>query len=186
MDMLILGVIVFIVIHLIPTATPNFRNNLVSKFSKTGYLIIFSMASLISFYFIIDGWNDANTQPIYSPSIDMHKITAVFVLIGLLLMSATGNAYMKNYVRHPQLAGLLSWAIGHLISNGEIRSLILFGGIALYSLLAINYSNKRDGDWIKSPDTSATSLIRRFTVAAILFGLIIKYHASVSGVSIMI
>jgi uncharacterized membrane protein len=56
---------------------------------------------------------------------------------------------IKRLLRHPQLTGVLCWGVGHLLANGEGRSIVLFGGLALWALLEMVLINRRDGAWQK-------------------------------------
>ena len=63
-------------------------------------------------------------------------MTALLVLAGLiLLVSSMIPSNTQRIVVHPQLIGVALWAVGHLLVNGDLASVILFGGFLLFALV---------------------------------------------------
>ena len=89
-------------------------------------------------------------QIVYLPPAWGRHLTALLVLIGFLLFFAPylGNN-IKRWLRHPQLTGVACWGVGHLLANGEGRSILLFGGLAAWAIIEMMLLNHRDGAWVK-------------------------------------
>jgi len=184
MTMLLLGISLFFVLHMITFWAPNVRAGAVSIVGEMPYKGLFALTTIGSFVLIVVGWKAAEVLPVYSPpSWGMH-ITPIFVLAGFILFVASNAPCdIRRLLRHPQLMGVALWGIGHLLSNGENRSLLLFGGMVVFSLVAMIASNKRDGEWVKREKvgiipTAITVLIGFFLYAAFAY-----FHEAIIGVA---
>jgi uncharacterized membrane protein len=84
-------------------------------------------------------------------------IAVVLILMSFILMVA---AYMPNnikrYVPHPMLTGVIIWGIAHILVNGDIVSLILFGSFVAYSVVAMKLANRRDQDKSSEQDAQGS------------------------------
>lgn len=183
MALLIAGLLLFIFLHLIPVWGQTFRNGAVAKIGLNPYKGIFALLSLGSFVLMVRGWKSAETIAVYDPpSWGMH-VTPLLVLFGFILFIASNApTNIRRMLRHPQLTGVMLWGIGHLFSNGDNRSLILFGGLTLYSLLAIIGSNQRDGEWVKRDKVPFVRDIVTVVIALALYAGFAYYHGWIIGV----
>lgn len=183
MTLLITGVVAFIGLHLIPYFAIEFRNNLIGKIGKLGYRGIFALAVALSMAGIIFGWRGTNPGFAYAnPPWGFH-VTPLLVLIGFLLFFASNApTNIKRAIRHPQMTGILLWAVGHLFSNGETRSVILFGGFALWSVIAIIAANRRDGIWIKPEKQPFIKDVITVVIGLLAYGGFAYFHGAIIGV----
>jgi len=152
MTKLALGVALWAVIHFIPAVAVDFRKNLVGKIGEQPFKGIFALFMVLALYLIISGWKATIPVNIYLPPIWGSHVTALIVLVAFILFLAPYHATnLKRFLRHPQLTGVIVWGAGHLLANGESRSVVLFGGLAVWAVIEILLLNRRDGVWIK-PD----------------------------------
>ena len=150
MNKLALGVILWSVTHLIPASLPGLRKGLLSRLGENGYKGVFTLLMILAIYLVISGWKAAVPEFVYVPFPWGRHVTALLMLVGLVLFFAPYPANnIKRVLRHPQLTGVLCWGVGHLLANGEGRSIVLFGGLALWALLEMVLINRRDGAWHK-------------------------------------
>ena len=91
-------------------------------------------------------------------------------------------AALRRLIRHPQLTGVLAWGLGHLFSNGEARSLILFGGLALWAGLQMILLNRRDGAWQKPERVPVGSDLKLLLTGAGFFAIFMYTHEWLFGV----
>ncbi len=183
MTLLAISVAAFIALHLIPYFAIGFRTAMVEKISTGGYRGVFALAVLASFAGIILGWRNVEPILVYdAPSWGFH-VTPLFVLAGFILFFASqAPTNIRRLLRHPQMTGILLWAAGHLLSNGEDRSVLLFGGFALWSVIAIWGSNKRDAVWIKPEKQPVIKDIITILIGATVFTVFMYFHETVIGV----
>ncbi len=86
-------------------------------------------------------------------------------------------------IRHPQLTGFAIWAGAHLLANGDRQSLILFGGLGLWAVLAILFINRRDGAWVKPDPLPMTAEVKPLAIAIVGFAVLFFAHPWLFGVS---
>lgn len=183
MTLLAIGVSAFIGLHLIPYFATGFRARMQNRIGAGPYKGLFALLVLTSFAGIIMGWRSSEPMLAYEPPTWGFHVTPLFVLAGFILFFASqAPTNIKRIVRHPQMTGTFLWAIGHLLSNGEDRSVLLFGSLAAWSLVAIIGANRRDKIWQK-PDKqpwfkdAITVLIGVFVYLVFMY-----FHEAVIGV----
>lgn len=143
MDVLILGLAVLIGVHLVP-AVPSLRKRLVERLCERVYLAIFALVSLTGLGLIIVGMRQAPTVPVWQPP-QWGDELAVWLMFPafILLVAAYLPGNMHRLTPHPMLWAVVLWSVVHLLSNGDVASLLLFGSLGLYSLFAIWSANRR-------------------------------------------
>lgn len=158
MTRLILGVLLWSVVHLIPGLAPQVKQKAVDRIGEYPYKSVFLLFMILALYLIISGWSsmtpvepDVLVSLYTAPEWGGHA-AAVLILVGFILFLAPypPNNF-KRMLRHPQLIGVVAWSVGHLLAVGTARSLVLFGGLAVWSVIEILVINRRDGAWVK-PD----------------------------------
>jgi uncharacterized membrane protein len=139
MLLLVVGLIVFFLVHLVPTQS-ELRSGLVQRMGLHGYKAAFSIASIIGLALIIIGYGKlqvmAGKNPqLWVPPIWTRHLAFVLMLPALVLLVA---AYVPSRIRtaakHPMLAAIKLWAASHLLANGELASLLLFGSFLAYAV----------------------------------------------------
>jgi uncharacterized membrane protein len=149
---LVLGVSLWGVMHFIPAVAVDFRKNLIGKIGENPYKGLFALGMVLALYLVISGWKATIPVNLYAPPLWGRHATSLLVMIGFILFLAPYHATnLKRFLRHPQLTGVAIWGIGHLLANGESRSIVLFAGLATWAVIEILILNRRDGAWVK-PD----------------------------------
>jgi uncharacterized membrane protein len=183
MSLLILGIVIWSLIHLIPSVAVNFRSGLVQTVGMVAYKAIFGLVIVASLLCIIYGWKAATVDPLFTPPDWGAHVTVALTFIAFVLLFAP---YMENsfsrMLRHPQLSGVLLWAVGHLFSSGEARAVALFAGFALWVALEIILINRRDGIWSRPGPASLMANVRLILTGAGFFALFLFTHNWLFGV----
>jgi uncharacterized membrane protein len=134
MTLLIVGIIVFLGIHLLPTF-PQFRQTLVGRFGENGYKTIFSLLSLAGFVLLVWGFAKAPVVQVWSPPPWTRWVAIVLMLPAFIfLVAAYVPGKIKATLKHPFLVSIKTWALAHLIANGDLASIILFGSFLAYAI----------------------------------------------------
>jgi uncharacterized membrane protein len=184
MLLFIAGLFFFIILHLVPTTGAALRASLIFKYGKKRYAAGFALCAIISLTMIIFGWRMSNPGFVYAPPVWGYHVTPLLVLIGFILFIASNApTNIKRVIRHPQMTGVFLWGAGHLFANGELRSVLLFGGFCLWAILSIISANKRDGEWVKPEKQSSVKDIITVGIAIGLYAGIIAIHEWLLGVS---
>lgn len=145
---LILGLVIFLGVHLLPT-NPALRDGLVARFGIGGYKAIFAILSLAGFIITVLGYHKMQLHPgknpiLYDPPVWMRHITLALMLPAMILLVASNvPSRIRNAVRHPQLMALKLWSLGHLLANGDLASLLLFGSFLAYAVYDLVSVKKR-------------------------------------------
>jgi NnrU protein len=186
MAVLISGVLLFALVHFIPSLAPSLKAGWQEKAGENGYKGVFSLLLLASFGLMILGWRGAEASFVYAPSTGLRMPALLLMVVGFIVMATSNRqSRIRLLVRHPQLMGVTFWSTAHLLLNGDSRSVVLFGGLLIWSIIEMFAINRRDGVWIKEPvpgwGTEAVNLlIGIVTIAVFVFA-----HPWLSGVAVV-
>lgn len=143
MFLLVLGLMIFIGVHLLPSFV-SLRQNLISHLGARPYKILFALISLGAFILIVLGMGRAPFEPVWTPPI-WGRFAAILIMpfSFILLAASQMRSNFKRHTRNPMLWGVTLWSVAHLLANGDLASLILFGSFGVYSLFDIWSANVR-------------------------------------------
>lgn len=139
MLLLVVGLIVFLGIHLLPTA-PQVRNGLVDRFGENAYKIAFAVIALVGLALIVIGYGRVQGLPsknpeLWSPPLWTRHIAFTLMPVSFVLLAA---AYIPSHIRrvtkHPMLLAVKIWALAHLLANGDAASVLLFASFLAYAV----------------------------------------------------
>jgi len=188
MGMLATGLLLWVVVHLFPSLLPEQRKKLISRIGDKAYQGIFALCILAGLLLIIFGWRSAIPTPVYTPLAELRVPAMLLVVIAFVLLVAASfpSTRIKRVIRHPQLSGVLLWAIAHLLMNGDSRSLLLFSVLGVWSLVSMLTINRRDGLWIKpgKPDGWGLDIII-VIVALAVSALAVYFHEYLAGIALI-
>ena len=186
MALLIAGVVFWSIVHLMPAVAPGLRTSLTSKLGEWPYKGLFAVDILIALALIVFGWKAASPILIYAPPLADSPLPLALIAVAILLFTASSLPNnMKRHVRHPQMAAVLLFSIAHLLTNGDSRSLVLFAGLGLWSILEIVFINKRDSDWTPPPATALSKDVITVITAIVVFKTLGYFHLALFGVPAM-
>ena len=140
---LIAGLVIFLGAHSFAAMRGRRDGDIKSKLGYGPYMGLFSLVSLAGFALIIYGYGQARldpevAQPIWTaPEWTRHIILTVMPLAFILLAAAYApTGYIKKYSKHPMITAVKTWALVHVIYNGDLPSILLFGGFLVYGGLS--------------------------------------------------
>ena len=181
MGWLITGVLVWAVVHLSPVLAPRLRQGLDREKAYRG---LFAVAVLAGLALIVLGWRSAEPARLYEPP-HWGRTAAwllMFVAVWLFGASQAKGAGIKRIVRHPQLCAIVLWSAAHLLSNGDTRSVVLFGGLGVWALIEIPLLNRRDPDWQPPAPRALHRELIGMAIAVAAFALLVVLHPYFAGV----
>ena len=137
MTIFIVGLVVFFAAHLFSGFARGARASIISTIGAGPYKGLYSLVSLVGFGLIIWGWRGADKTVLYVSNFNFLYIAYALLLFAMIALMA---AYMPrgriaHALKHPMLVVVKTWAFAHLLVNGEVRSLILFGSFLAYGVL---------------------------------------------------
>lgn len=169
MIVLIAGVALFIAAHVLKRLAPGLRDML----GKGGVAALL----VVSVVLMIWGYRSAGLDPVYAPPSGMGHLNNMLMLISIFLFGVGGTkGALYTRMRHPMLWGTVIWSVSHLLVNGDVASLVLFGGLGLWSVLEMVLINAA-GPWARP---AAVRGIKGDAMNAVgtlvLYGLIAAVH----------
>jgi uncharacterized membrane protein len=187
MTLLIVGLVIFLGVHSLAIVSPDLRNRALERFGEGAWKGLYALISLIGFVLIIYGFGLARhtATVLYTPPVWMRHVTMLLMLpVFPLLFAAYLPGRIKTSTKHPMLVAVKLWAFAHLLANGLLADVVLFGGFLAWAVLD-RISLKR-----RPPQTLRTAPARRFNDAiAIVLGLAVYVllvgwaHVRLFGVS---
>jgi uncharacterized membrane protein len=170
MTLLIVGILVLVGIHLIP-ACGDVRERLIGRLGETGYRVLFSLVSTLGLMLLVGGFARAPVIQVWSPP-DWTRYVAMALMLPVfvLLIAAYVQGQIKAKLRHPFLAAIKFWALAHLIANGDLASIILFGSFLAYAVFdRITLKRRAATGLVTVPDVGAV----RNDVISVVGGLLL-------------
>ena len=137
MILLALGVFLTAALHLV-AAVPSLKADIKARVGEKAYGPLFGIASIIGIVVIVLGWRSSAFVAVYDPPEwgrhANYLLTLIaFVFLGIFLFRGS----WRQKVRFPMAFAAIFWATGHLLANGDMASIILFGGFWIYAVLHI-------------------------------------------------
>ena len=172
MTLLILGVLLWSAAHLFKRIAPAAR----ARLGDPGKGLV-ALALVVSIVLMVIGYRGAEFLPVYTPLPGMGHLNNLIMLVSVFLFGVggtKGTLYPK--MRHPMLTGMILWSVAHLLVNGDVASLVLFGGLGLWAVVSILLINAA-GPWVRPTDGrglkgDAMNLVGTL----VLYGLIAGVH----------
>lgn len=185
MTQFLVALVVFLALHLVP-AIPALRAQLVARLGRRNYLLAYSLVSLLALAWLFRAALQLDYIPLWDPApwqawfpLVLTPLAFALLFAGLISPNPVSITLRKpdlvpgaitTITRHPVLWGFALWAGGHLVPNGDLRSLMLFGALLAFALLGMVITDRRarrrlGADW--APIADATSVL---PFAALLTG----------------
>ena len=149
MGYLIIGIAVFAGTHLFSMLLPDQRNGLKARMGEGRYKGIYSLVALAGLALMIWGFWSLTSDPamssiVYEPAPWARHVTMLLVLLGFISLSGFhGAGYLKRWLRNPFSIGIVLWSVGHLLANGMLHDVLLFGTFLVLAVLDIVLSMAR-------------------------------------------
>jgi uncharacterized membrane protein len=145
---LIFGLIVFLGTHVFVTFRDT-RNQWIARLGQNGYRALFALVAIVGLALVIWGYGEYRAHeliPVWSPPAFMRHVTVGLMLLASIFITATYiPSHIKAWLKHPMLASIKTWALAHLLSNGDLGSMLLFGSFLVWGVYA-RIAAKRRGD----------------------------------------
>ena len=184
MLLLILGVLLWSCLHLVPSVGRPMRSACIERIGEGPYKGVFALSIVGAIVLMVLGWRSTAPVGVYGAPAWGLEFASVAMFVSLVLfMGSNVPTNLKRFVRHPQLAGVAVWGFGHLAANGELRSLVLFGGIGVWALVAMVTINRRDGAWERPEPLPLMAELKPLVAGIVAYVVLVLVHPYLSGVS---
>ncbi len=148
MTYLLLGLLVFLGVHSVRIFADGWRTQVRGRVGEMPFKAIYSILSLVGFSLMVWGFGVAREAPVvvWSPPVGMRHLAGLLTLLAFVLLAAAyvpRNA-IKARFHHPMVLGVKTWALAHLLANGNVAHLVLFGSFLVWAALSFSAARKRD------------------------------------------
>lgn len=188
MTLLILGLILFLGTHSIRMLAPGWRERMIGSLGEIPWKGLYSLVALVGFILIVIGYGQIRfTQTwLWVPPTWTHHITALLMIPAFILLVAAyvPGTVMKAKLGHPMVLAVKTWAFAHLISNGTVADLVLFGGFLVWAIANFAISRRRDrATGVTYPAIGAGRDVVAIVIGLVAYGLFAFYlHALLIGI----
>ncbi|MCJ2376093.1 NnrU family protein [Vibrio sp. ZSDZ34] len=185
---LLLGLILFLGIHSISIIAPAYREKLVKKNEKA-YKAVYSLLSFIGLYFIVTGHSSLRADPslVYFGDQSLRPLVSILMLVGFILFFAPYfPGKIKSVTKNPQLLAVVLWALSHLLVNGNLADILLFGAFlvwAIADLISMRKRQQRVVSPLKATWVNDVIVIVIGTVVSAIFAMYL--HGYLIGIPLM-
>jgi uncharacterized membrane protein len=172
MTLLTLGVILWAAAHFFKRLAPGVRAPMGDKGKG-----LVAVAIVISLLMMIFGYRGAEFIHVWAPPAWTVHLNNLMMLIAVFVygMSAT-KGRLRGKMRHPQLTAVKIWAVAHLLVNGDLASIILFGGMLAWAVVSVILINRSEV-WVRPAPGEAKKDILLVVITLVLFGVMTGIHA---------
>ena len=137
MSLLVLGLILFLGIHSVSIVAPAWRDAQVARLGERVWKGMYALASLVGLILLVYGYGLARQTPfvLYTPPTAMRHVALLLMLpVFPLLFAAYLPGRIQRTARHPMLLAVKLWAASHLLANGTLADVLLFGGFLVWAV----------------------------------------------------
>ena len=148
MSMLILGLVLFLGVHSVRIVADDWRTRTIGRIGAGAWKGAYTVISLVGFGLLVWGFGQARMQPvqIWVPPVGMRHLASLLTLVAFVFLAAAyvpGNA-IKARMHHPMVLGVKTWALAHLLANGLLHQMLLFGAMLAWAVADFVSARRRD------------------------------------------
>lgn len=183
MTWLIVGLAMFLGIHLMKAL--GLRGAFAGALGEGAYKLAYTAIAVIGLGLVIYGKVLAHPSPIiWSPPVWSRHLALTLVPIAfVLLVSAYAPGHIRRLVRHPMTAAVILWSGAHLMANGELSALVLFGSFLVWSVITFVAA------WAREPAPAPVQGwggdLTAIILGALAAALILRFHVNLFGVGVL-
>jgi uncharacterized membrane protein len=148
MTWLLLGLVIFLGTHSVRVFADGWRSARIAAMGLNAWKGVYTVVSLIGFALIVWGYGAARADPVvlYTPPVWTRHLASLLTVPAFILLAAAyvPGTRIKRAVGHPMVAGVKAWAFAHLIANGTLADVALFGGFLAWSIVDYLSARRRD------------------------------------------
>jgi uncharacterized membrane protein len=192
MLLLILGLVIFFAVHIVPTV-PDLKQGLVQRFGEGAFKAVFSIVSLAGLALIVFGYHKLQINPgknvvLWDPPTWTRHLAMLLMLPALILLVASQiPSRIRTAAKHPMLAAIKIWALAHLLANGDLASLLLFGGFLAFAVYdRISVKRRAYAGRLGTAEGGPVADIIVVVLGVALYALIVVWgHGALIGVPLL-
>ncbi len=183
---LLLGLALFFGMHTVSIINEPWRDRMVATIGENAWKGLYALVSVIGFALIIWGYGLAQDNPVilYSPPAWLrHVAMLLLVPVFPLLLAAYLPGRIKSVTKHPMLLATKFWALAHLLANGTMADVLLFGSFLAWAIVdRISMKRRTQRALPGAPTSKANDVIAVVVGLALYFAFVFWLHSLLIGV----
>jgi uncharacterized membrane protein len=193
MTWLIFGLILFLGAHSIRMVANDWRTQTIATWGDKPFKGVYTLISLLGFYAMVTGYAEArlHTVALWTPPIATRHVSVLLMLFASVLMAAAyvPRNHLKMRMKHPMVLSVKVWALAHLLANGNLADVVLFGSFLMWSVFNFKAASARDRATAQeTPSVQATAnttaTLLTLLIGVAMWALFVFYlHVQLVGVS---
>jgi len=148
MTLLIAGLIVFLGVHSVRIFADDWRTARVAAMGPLAWKAVHSVISIAGFALIVYGYGLAREAPVdlWNPPLFTRHLASLLTLPVFVLIAAAyvPGTHIRAALKHPMILGVKAWALAHLLANGRLADVVLFGAFLAWAILDFRAARLRD------------------------------------------
>jgi uncharacterized membrane protein len=148
MTLLITGLLIFMVNHSVRIFAPAWRERFMASYGTNTWKAVYSLFSLVGLVLIVYGYGLSRSNPVFiwTPPLWTRHLTLTLAWLSFVLLAAAHipRNHLKQKIGHPMYAGIKVWAFAHLIANGRLSEIIMFGAFMIWAVVGFSAGRRRD------------------------------------------
>lgn len=189
MSLFIAGLILFFAVHSISIVNVGWRDAMAARLGTNTWKIVYSVASLVGLVLLIKGYGIARSDPVilYTPPAWLLHVNFLLMLFVFpLFMASLLPGRIKAAVKHPAYASVKVWAFAHLLTNGALADVLLFGCFLAWAVIGrISMKYRRQRPVPGFPESPVNDLLAVVGGLLLYLLFIMMLHGWVTGVEVM-
>jgi uncharacterized membrane protein len=185
MEQLIVGLVLFFGMHSVSIVALPLRDRLAAR-SEQGWKALYGLVSLIGIVLVTRGYAELRQDPtlLYVSPVWLRHVAAAFTLpIFVLLLAPYFPGRIKSVIKHPQLIAVKLWAVAHLLVNGTLADVLLFGSFLVWAVAdRISMKNRPVRPISGAPASAANDIVLVVVGLALYVALVLWLHELAFGV----
>jgi uncharacterized membrane protein len=172
MFLLILGLVLWSGAHFMKRIAPDAR----AQLGDRGKAVL-GVAILLSVVLMVLGYRSAPFIEVWTPPAFLTHLNNLLMILAFYLYAASGaKTAITRKIRHPQLTAVKTWAVAHLLVNGDLASIILFGGLLAWAVVSVILINRAQCDWLRPAPVPAKKEITAIVATLVVVVIVMLIH----------
>jgi uncharacterized membrane protein len=179
MTLLIIGLLIWSAAHAFKAAAPGVRAGLDARLGSGAARGAFTAAIALGLVLMILGYRAAPFDAVWSPPAWTVHLNNLLMLVAVAVFGMSmSKGRSRAWLRHPMLTAVVLWSVAHLLVNGDLASILMFGWLALWALAEMALINARDGTWVRPAPGPVKGDIRLAFITVGVFAVAAGVHAA--------
>ncbi len=172
MALLIVGILLWSLAHWFKRLAPDARNGLGN--AGKGLVTLGIVAGLVC---MIYGYRMSDFITVWQPPSFFTHVNNLLMLIAFFVFGTSATTgRLRGWTRHPMLLSVKIWAIAHLLVNGDLASILLFGGMLAWAVISVIVINKSEPNWIRPAPGEAKKDVLLVIITIVTFSVTVAIH----------